>query len=1142
MKFFLCIITPGVTSFAFAPFVTTLNTCHKGKQIYGPVSSEWKNPLFWAPEGNTEENPSLEDEYFDQTTDFDSAVDAILDSMYRSSDTTIQKKAEEFEAELEDGYVQTVWLTRIISAWAKSKHDFKAPYHASFILDVMNQLCTEGYDYVRPNTITYNSVINAWVYSRDSQAPEKAQDLFNEMREKYKAGDKKLRPNAATYNMVIRSLASSHEYDKALKAEQILRDHWKGCKNGEVEKAPDTRSYDAVLSVYAKGNATKSSVKNVLRIIEEMWEINDTDPGAKIKPNWLTMTHLLAVLANQRDHTTEASMMADDIVKEMRQRLDEGDKDFTPNCRVYNTFLRVWLNNRDSSSTDRMFSILNEMEELYTKNNYRDIRPDLTTYRLILEKISYNRTEDAPEIAMGVLMDMWDKVQKGENDLRPTHEIYYPVLAALTRSNLRRDRTEKAYELFFDMIDKAGGNPKLLPTRNHFQLVLNGYKPRNRSHSVDAPDNIVAIIERMFKLYNEHGLKRLNPNSEIFGEAIAILIRHGSPNEASIKAAERLLQVAWDNIQPPKPPLVDSIHYLNLMTAWTRLKNENSVDHTEALYNDLCQRYKSTGFETIRPNLYIFNAMMTAYARSKRQNSVEKTREIMSNMQQLNITPDLISYNSLLNAMSKSNEASDAEALLDEMLKDQKNPIKSFPKPNIVSFSTVINALSYLNTNEAAVRAQELLTESWKMFETGDETMKPNSFTYTPVITAWCSVGEPSKANAILNQMMEKDLTPNTYHYNYIITAYTKEGTVEAAKRAEDLFQDQWNRLSSPPDVVAFQAVLAAWVNCEQPDKAQSFFMEMIETGYIPTSMVYNVIVEGLVAVKGIEGLYQAERFINFMWDRFESYPRARPNLINYTKLISAFTKISTKSADGFYTAQRMLKKLWKKSKQYPALAPDVITYTVILQTASYHLKGEELYRRSKEILMDVKYREMAINRNFYGVYLYCLTKSRKAKSEELSDILEEVEVSQEGVNTFILNIILQEYAKRDIIRARAFLEEMWIKYDESKESHRKPDISSYVFLMSAYQKEKSASARASIQELAEDVERRYKEGDNDFVPTYEFKQFAEGNTEEKFEDKTPLTNAVTSYLEEDKEYLEEDEEYLEEDIALSRLFEDGLF
>lgn len=79
-----------------------------------------------------------------------------------------------------------------------------------------------GNPYAKPDTITYNVVINAWAKSGGKGAASEAESLLARMHTFHANGDPDIKPNVVTYGAVIDSYAKSGEKGAAAKADTLL--------------------------------------------------------------------------------------------------------------------------------------------------------------------------------------------------------------------------------------------------------------------------------------------------------------------------------------------------------------------------------------------------------------------------------------------------------------------------------------------------------------------------------------------------------------------------------------------------------------------------------------------------------------------------------------------------------------------------------------------------------------------------------------------------------------------------------------------------------------------------------------------------------------------------------------------------------
>ena len=80
-----------------------------------------------------------------------------------------------------------------------------------------------GDEDLKPDVITYNSVILAWSRSRQRKSVSKAESLLKEMLSLAEAGDNKCVPNVRCYNCVLSAIATSGLPDNVQRAARIIK-------------------------------------------------------------------------------------------------------------------------------------------------------------------------------------------------------------------------------------------------------------------------------------------------------------------------------------------------------------------------------------------------------------------------------------------------------------------------------------------------------------------------------------------------------------------------------------------------------------------------------------------------------------------------------------------------------------------------------------------------------------------------------------------------------------------------------------------------------------------------------------------------------------------------------------------------------
>jgi len=159
---------------------------------------------------------------------------------------------------------------------------------------------------LKPNIRLYSSAINAFAKSSkyDETASIKARKLLRKMERLYSEGEITMRPNKITYNTVIYSHCKSSEKGAPLESDSIFQ------KMIESGLNPDRVTYNSLMNVWANANvnATDSSEISPVR---RVFEIFDDMLARKIRPSVKTMNTILNVLSRHGDVNRTESFLKD---------------------------------------------------------------------------------------------------------------------------------------------------------------------------------------------------------------------------------------------------------------------------------------------------------------------------------------------------------------------------------------------------------------------------------------------------------------------------------------------------------------------------------------------------------------------------------------------------------------------------------------------------------------------------------------------------------------------------------------------------------------------------------------------------------------------------------------------------------------
>ncbi|XP_071725133.1 pentatricopeptide repeat-containing protein At4g16390, chloroplastic [Rutidosis leptorrhynchoides] len=165
----------------------------------------------------------------------------------------------------------------------------------------------------------------------------------------------------------------------------------------------------------------------------------------------------------------------------------------------------------------------------------------------------------------------------------------------------------------------------------------------------------------------------------------------------------------------------------------------------------------------VKPTLVTYNTLLDAMGRAKRP---WQAKSIYKEMIDNGLTPSWVTYVALLRAYCKARYGEDALSLYKEM-KEKGLEL------NAILYNTVLSMCADVGFTDEALEIYEDMKNS--------ESCKPDSFTFSSLITIYSCCGKVSEAEGMLNAMMEAGFEPNIFVLTSLIQCYGK------AQRTDDV-------------------------------------------------------------------------------------------------------------------------------------------------------------------------------------------------------------------------------------------------------------------------------------------------------------------------------------------------------------------
>ena len=414
--------------------------------------------------------------------------------------------------------------------------------------------------------------------------------------------------------------------------------------------------------------------------------------------------------------------------------------------------------------------------------------------------------------------------------IKPTYDTYTIVLAGWAKHRV----PQKAEAI----LERMQRQPQVRITRSNFESCLNAWMAGNAAAAGPRCEILVLQMNDLYwagKLDQPPGLSTMVKVVRAWVEGKS----RGAAGRAHGVLRLLLELLATDKLEVSSREKDDTLlvadAYLYVMKAWSLSKDAKSLLKTFELWRELQEYMTAQGHPVLPQNVTqkLFHHLMTALMRSntpKNRDRAERIAKELSSTQGLVwdrpacnailsvyaktgdgrcaeqflrqvmldelscCEPDTKSFNSVLLAWSKSDDAN-ARAKAEELfLEMRKRSNKSTDQlPDVVTYNALLAALAGTTDIETALRGEQYFLELKRFYkETGNNLCRPSAVTYTKAISLWSHVSRPEaleRAQAILDEMLarvdrgERHLEPTVSTYNAFMRVLKRSCAPDKADR-----------------------------------------------------------------------------------------------------------------------------------------------------------------------------------------------------------------------------------------------------------------------------------------------------------------------------------------------------------------------
>lgn len=359
-------------------------------------------------------------------------------------------RAEELLREMEETpglEPNTIVLNSVMSAWVKSKN----PATVNRTTELLKYM--EYSSHAHPDLVTYNTHLHA-LSTHSHRVPgyaQRATDLLVSLEAKFKRGQIRFRPNLFSYNVVIEAWCKSRSPEAAWNAVKFLRSFISSDSTYE----PDTFSFNQVFSALSR-STKPGSAKLAEHLLDYMEIASRTGVFRKAKADLISYSSVIIALAKSGED--DAAERGEILLNRMKEQYEAGRTFMKPTRTIYHALINAWAKSgKGTLGAKKSEALLKEMEELCAMGDV-SVAPNIVTYNSVVNSWAQSGALCAGNKAVKYLDRMTImNGTKGEIEIRPNGRTFNTVINAIAQSD-SETKVQKSFNILrrMDELYKSG--------------------------------------------------------------------------------------------------------------------------------------------------------------------------------------------------------------------------------------------------------------------------------------------------------------------------------------------------------------------------------------------------------------------------------------------------------------------------------------------------------------------------------------------------------------------------------------------------------------------------------------------------------------------------------------------------------------
>jgi pentatricopeptide repeat protein len=551
---------------------------------------------------------------------------------------------------------------------------------------------------------------------------------------------------------------------------------------------------------------------------------------------------------------------------------------------MYNILIDTYIGVFGKQSLDHVRQTIGRMDNIAKRLNDDSLRPSLTSYTSLIKAFILQRPSGFA-LEVNAALDLL-KADPRYSGLTSNERMYLENMAIDAWSKSGDPDAPKRARLIFDAMDA--------PNTVSYNSLCNIHA------SIGDIDQVCRLYEKMQTDFEFGRNKSCRPDERTYA-----IVMHALQKSNRLYVTEKAEQIFKAILLP------DTVTYNTLLNMYAQKGN---AEKALRLVHQMESDFQSGKNKDCRPSMQTYNTILNALQNSNHLDAIENAEQIFRAIS----LPNTVTYNTLLNMYAQKGDVEKAMNLLHQMQSEFQSGKNKDSRPNMRTYSIILNALQKSNLPDAAEKAEQL----FKFIPL------PNTIAYSTLINIFAQKGDIEKALRLVRQMQtdfesgkNKDCRPDMQTYSIILNALQNSNRSDAAEKAEQLF----NAIHMP-DTVTYSALLNIYVQQSDFEKAlnlvhkmQTDFQSGKNRNCRPSIHTYNIILNLLRKPSFPNATEKAEQI-------FDAIPL--PNTVTYGTLLNMYAKNG--NAEKALNLVHQMQSDFQSGKNMDC-CPDMRTYNTML-------------------------------------------------------------------------------------------------------------------------------------------------------------------------------------------------------------------